>query len=210
MSSHSTPSTHPAPPSPQLQPHLCSGQASDQGNTIYAIPYALRPIHGPPYPELTIVLIPNILREARTAPRPTTAPRRTTALRRTAPHRAAPRRTAPHRTAPPRRVECPYELLYRPGGRDPPLQLRPVLGRGRRNDGEFAPTPPPWLLPPTIPLHSGPPLAGCVKGMVLPLLCTTSHLHPSRAHQGRQTAEVSRLFVREAGAHPVHRAGKGV
>merc|ERR1740133_65261 len=37
--------------------------ASDQGNTIYAIPYALRPIHGPPYPELTIVLIPNILRE---------------------------------------------------------------------------------------------------------------------------------------------------
>ena len=143
MSSHSTPSTHPAPPSPQLQPHLCSGQASDQGNTIYAIPYALRPIHGPPYPELTIVLIPNILREARTAPRPTTAPRRTTALRRTAPHRAAPHRTAPHRTAPPRRVECPYELLYRPGGRDPPLQLRPVLGRGRRNDGEFAPPPPP-------------------------------------------------------------------
>jgi hypothetical protein len=37
--------------------------ASDQGNTIYAIPYALRPIHGPPYPELTIVLIPSILQE---------------------------------------------------------------------------------------------------------------------------------------------------
>jgi len=37
--------------------------ASDQGNTIYAIPYALRPIHGPPYPTLTIVIIPNILQE---------------------------------------------------------------------------------------------------------------------------------------------------
>ena len=122
MSSHSTPSTHPAPPSPQLQPHLCSGQASDQGNTIYAIPYALRPIHGPPYPELTIVLIPNILREARTAPRPTTAPRRTTALRRTAPHRAAPRRTvrcAPRRTAhrstaaPPPSAHPPHRLPCR-------------------------------------------------------------------------------------------------
>ena len=74
--------------SPQPHPRLCSGQASDQGNTIYAIPYALRPIHGPPYPTLTIVIIPNILQEARAAPR------------RTAPHRAAPRRTAPHRTAP--------------------------------------------------------------------------------------------------------------
>ena len=82
---HSSPSarqphTHPSPTQA-----ICSGQASDQGNTIYAIPYALRPVHGPPYPELSIVLIPNILREARTAP-----------------HRTAPHRT--RRTAPPHRL----------------------------------------------------------------------------------------------------------
>ena len=103
--------TTPTRPHRHVQPHphpsatqaICSGQASDQGNTIYAIPYALRPVHGPPYPELSIVLIPNILREARTAPH------------RTAPHhcatRAMPRRAAPHAphrtTTSPRRAEYP-------------------------------------------------------------------------------------------------------
>ena len=37
----------------------------DQGNTLYIIPYALRAVHGPPYPELTIVLVPSKVQEAR-------------------------------------------------------------------------------------------------------------------------------------------------
>jgi hypothetical protein len=35
----------------------------DQGNTLYIIPYALRAVHGPPYPELTIVLVPSKVQE---------------------------------------------------------------------------------------------------------------------------------------------------
>ena len=89
----------------------------------------------------------------RAAPR-RTAPHRA-APRRTAPHRAAPLHTAPHRTAtPPRRAEYPFELLYRPGRRDPRLQLRPVQGRGRVNDGE---QPPPTPRPPGPPPPPPPP-----------------------------------------------------
>jgi len=32
--------------------------ATDQGNSFFIIPYTLRPVHAPPYPQLTIVLIP--------------------------------------------------------------------------------------------------------------------------------------------------------
>jgi hypothetical protein len=156
--SHSTPSIHPAPSSPQPHPHLVPARRATRATRSTRSRTRCGQFMGHRTPSSPSCSSPTSFGRRvphRAAPPHRTAPHRT-APRRAAPHRAAPRRAAPHRAAP--RRTAPHRLgaqnVHTNCSIDP-ASTTLVCNCDRYLDagGEMTARPPPPPPPPAPPLR---------------------------------------------------------